>query len=108
MADRRDDMAKVAQGALSVASGLAEEMRAMARAGTEALTARMDLVRREEFEAMRDVAIRAAEAVAALEARVATLEAAGAAQAEAQAQAGHQAEIARAAQANPTGGEGSN
>lgn len=76
MRDRRDDAAKLAQGALSVASGLAEEVRAMARAGSEALSARLDLVRRDEFEAMRALAMRAAEAVAALEARVAALEAA--------------------------------
>jgi len=80
MTDRHDDFAKMAQGALSVASGLAEEMRSMAKAGTDALTARMELVRREEFDALREVAIRAAEAVAALEARVAALEAAAAAQ----------------------------
>lgn len=79
MRDRREDAARLAQGALSVASGLAEEMRAMARAGSEALSARLDLVRRDEFEAMRALAIRAAEAVAVLEARLAALEAAAAA-----------------------------
>ncbi|MCC7283083.1 MAG: accessory factor UbiK family protein [Acetobacteraceae bacterium] len=80
MTDRQDDLAKMAQGALSVASGLAEEMRAMARAGSEALTARMELVRREEFDALREVAIRAAEQVAALEARLGALEARAAAE----------------------------
>jgi BMFP domain-containing protein YqiC len=75
MTDRRDDMAKLAQGALSVASGLAEEMRAMARAGTDAMTARMELVRRDEFDAMAELARRAAERVEALEARLAALEA---------------------------------
>jgi hypothetical protein len=75
MTDRRDDMAKLAQGALSVASGLAEEMRAMARAGTDAVTARMELVRREEFDAMAELARRTAEQLAAMEARLAALEA---------------------------------
>jgi hypothetical protein len=75
MTDRRDDMAKLAQGALSVASGLAEEMRSMARAGTDALTQRMELVRREEFDAMAELARRTAERLEAVEARLAALEA---------------------------------
>ncbi len=100
MGERRDDLAKVAQGALSVAAGVAEEMRAMARAGGEALSARMELVRREEFEAMRDLARKAAESVAALEARVAVLEAA-----EARREAESHAQLAAD---NRSGGEGAN
>jgi hypothetical protein len=100
MTERRDDLAKMAQGALSVASGLAEEMRAMAKAGTDALTARMELVRREEFDALRELAIRAAETVAALEARVAALEAAQNAEAAA-------AQLAASGGSQP-GGEGAN
>jgi BMFP domain-containing protein YqiC len=101
MSERRDDLARMAQGALSVASGLAEEMRAMARAGTDALTARMELVRRDEFEALRELAARAAETVAALEARVAALEAVRNAEAEAAARLA-------ATGGSPPGGEGAN
>jgi BMFP domain-containing protein YqiC len=108
MPDARDDLAKMAQGALSVASGLAEEMRSMAKAGTDALTARMELVRREEFEAMRDVAMRAAEAVSALEARVAALESAVAPlQAAAIAEAARAQQLAASGGSQP-GGEGAN
>lgn len=100
MSERRDDLARVAQGALSVATGLADEVRAMARAGGEALTARMELVRRDEFEALRDLAIKAAETVSALEARLAALE---------EAEGQRQAALAQAAAANNrSGGEGAN
>ena len=101
MTERRDDLAKMAQGALSVASGLAEEMKAMAKAGTDALTARMELVRREEFDALRELAIRAAETVAALEARVAALEA------HRNAEAAAAAQLAATGGSHP-GGEGAN
>jgi BMFP domain-containing protein YqiC len=79
MNDRREDFSKMAQGALSVASGLAEELRSMAKAGSDAVSARMELVRQDEFEAMAELARKTAETVAALEARVAALEAAAAA-----------------------------
>jgi hypothetical protein len=101
MTERRDDLAKMAQGALSVASGLAEEMRAMAKAGTDALTARMELVRREEFDALRELAMRAAETVAALEARVAALEGV-------QSAAAAEAAQLAASAGNRPGGEGAN
>jgi hypothetical protein len=74
MTDRRDDVAKLAQGALSVAAGLADEVRSMARAGTDALTARMELVRREEFDALFELVQRTAERVEALEARLAVVQ----------------------------------
>ena len=69
-----DDLAKMAQGALSVAAGLAEEARAMARAGAEALTARLDVARREDLAATESLAVSAQSATEAMEVRLATLE----------------------------------
>jgi BMFP domain-containing protein YqiC len=69
-----DDLAKMAQGALSVAAGLAEEARAMARAGAEALTARLDVARREDLAATESLAVSAQSATEAMEGRLATLE----------------------------------
>lgn len=100
MTDRRDDLARVAQGALSVATGVADELRAMARAGGDALSARLELVRRDEFEALRELATRTAEALAALEARLAALEADAAARRE----AARMRELAN----NAPGGNGAN
>lgn len=78
-----DDVAGVAGGAISALVGLRREAEAMARSAVEEMVRRLDLVTREEFEAMREVAVRAREEngklaarLAELEARVATLEAA--------------------------------
>ena len=77
-----DDLAGVAGGALSALAGLREEAEAMIRARLDEAIRRLELVRREEFEAMAELAANAragqeaAEArVAALESRVAVLEA---------------------------------
>ena len=77
-----DDLAGVAGGALSALNGLRDELTALARARVDEAIARLDLVRREEFDAMAELAGRAraeAEAlslrVAALEQRVATMSA---------------------------------
>jgi BMFP domain-containing protein YqiC len=77
-----DDLAGVAGGAISALAGLREEAEAMVRARTDELIQRLDLVRREEMEAIQELAANArsgqeaAEAkVAALEARLAVLEA---------------------------------
>lgn len=76
-----DDLAGVAGGAVSTLAGLREEARAMRQARRDALARRFDLVGREEFDAMAELAANAraeAEAVsgriAALEARLAVLE----------------------------------
>ncbi len=76
-----DDLAGVAGGAVSALAGLRDEAKAIGRARAEAFARRFDLVRRDEFEAMAELAANAraeAEAalarVAALEARVAALE----------------------------------
>ncbi len=80
-----DDLAGMAGGALSALAGLREEAEAIVRARIDEALRRLDLVRREEFDAVQDLAARAragqeaAEArLAALEARMAALEAAGA------------------------------
>lgn len=69
-----DDLAGVAGGAMSAIAGLREEMTSLIRARVEETIRRFDLVRREEFEAMSEVATRARAACEALEARVAELE----------------------------------
>ena len=83
-----DDLAGVAGGAMSALAGLREEMEAVARARLDEMIRRLELVRREEFDAMADLAANAragqeaAETVlhevqqrlAALEVRVAALE----------------------------------
>jgi BMFP domain-containing protein YqiC len=70
-----DDLAGVAGGAISVLAGLREEVAAMTRARVEEALRRLDLVKREEFEAMSELASRAKAQAEALELRVAALEA---------------------------------
>lgn len=69
-----DDLAGVAGGAMSAMAGLREEMTSLIRARVEETIRRFDLVRREEFEAMSEVATRARADCEALEGRVAALE----------------------------------
>lgn len=69
-----DDVARLANGAAGVASGLREEIEALVQQRLERVLADMELVRREEFEAVEAVAIRAREEQEALEKRVAALE----------------------------------
>ena len=69
-----DDVARLANGAAGVASGLREEVEALVHQRLERVLADLDLVRREEFEAVEAVAIRAREEQEALEKRVAELE----------------------------------
>jgi BMFP domain-containing protein YqiC len=73
-----DDLAGVAGGALSALAGLREEVTALVRARVEEAMRRLDLVKREDFEAMAELAKRAREHAEALEIRVAALEAAAA------------------------------
>ncbi len=77
-----EDLARVASGALSTLSGLREEVETRIRERIERLVVEMDLVPREEFEAVREMLARAreeqerlAERVAALEERLQALEA---------------------------------
>jgi BMFP domain-containing protein YqiC len=69
-----DDLAGVAGGALSALAGLREEISALVRARVDEAVRRLDLVRRDEFDAMAEVARLAREQSEALEARVAALE----------------------------------
>ena len=69
-----DDLARVTNGAASVLSGFREEAEAKIRQQFERLLADMDLVPREEFEAVREMAANARREQEALAARVAELE----------------------------------
>ena len=66
-----DDMARVAGGAMGALSGVRSEIEARLRDQLERILAGMDLVSREEFEAVREMAVRAREQNDKLEARVA-------------------------------------
>jgi BMFP domain-containing protein YqiC len=74
-----DDLAGVAGGAMSALAGLREEMTAAVRARVEEAVRKLDLIKRDEFEAMAELARRARAQADALELRVAALEAAKAA-----------------------------
>lgn len=69
-----DDIAGVAGGAISAVAGLKEEVASLAKARVEEMVRRLDLVSREEFEAMAELARRARAQAEALELRVAALE----------------------------------
>jgi len=70
-----DDLARLAGGALGVASGMRGEVEARFREQLERLLAQMDLVTREDFEVVRALAIKAREEQESLAERVAALEA---------------------------------
>lgn len=70
-----DDFARLMTDAAGVASGVRREIDTIARTQIERLLAGMDMVRREEFEAVRDMAILARNENERLAARIAELEA---------------------------------
>jgi BMFP domain-containing protein YqiC len=70
-----DDLAKVAGGAAATLAGVRTEIKALVRQQAETLLLDMDLVPREEFEAMKAVAVKARTEQEKLEKRVAALEA---------------------------------
>jgi len=70
-----DDMAKAASGALGSFAGLRHEIEIRVQQQLERLLGRMNLVSREEFEAMKAVAQAAREEQIKLERRLADLEA---------------------------------
>lgn len=70
-----DDLAQLMTNAMGAAQGMGDEMRAMFRAQAERLVADMDLVEREEHEAMKALAQAAAARAEDAEAAVKTLEA---------------------------------
>jgi BMFP domain-containing protein YqiC len=69
-----DDLARVATGALSTLAGVREEAEHRLREQLEKVLARLDLVTREEFDAVQALAARAREQQEQLEARLAALE----------------------------------
>ena len=69
-----DDLARVATGALGVASGMRQEVEGRLRAQFERILAEMDLVPREEFEVTKAMATKARQRQEELEERVAALE----------------------------------
>lgn len=70
-----DDLAKLATGAAGVLHGAKEEVEGAVRQRIEGLLAGMDLVTREEFEAVKAMAAEARRENTALAARLAILEA---------------------------------
>ena len=70
-----DDLAKVANGAVSTLAGVKGEIESTIRQQLERLLVDMDLVTRDEFEAVRAVAVKARGEQERLEKRIASLEA---------------------------------
>lgn len=84
MADRPrifDDLAGVAGGAISALAGMREEINALVRSRVDEVLGQLQVVRREEFEVVKELAANARMAgeeaeqrIAALECRIAELE----------------------------------
>jgi BMFP domain-containing protein YqiC len=70
-----DDLARAANGALGALGGLKAELDQQVRAIVERVLRNQDLVTREEFEAVKEMAARAREENEALRARLEQLEA---------------------------------
>jgi BMFP domain-containing protein YqiC len=70
-----DDMARLMTDAAGLAQGVKREAETVMRTQMERLLSTMDVVTREEFEAVREMAIMAREDNERLQARIATLEA---------------------------------
>jgi BMFP domain-containing protein YqiC len=70
-----DDLARVANGAIGTLGGVKTEVESLVRQRIESLLAGMDLVPREEFEAVKAMAAKAREEQEVQAARIAALEA---------------------------------
>lgn len=70
-----DDIARVASSAMGVAAGMRSEVEARIREQLERLLTQMDLVPREEFDAVKAVAVTAREEQESLAAKLAEMEA---------------------------------
>ena len=70
-----DDLARVASGALGVASGMRDELEGVLRQRFARVVGDLNVVDREEFEAVKAMAAKARNEQEALAARVAALEA---------------------------------
>ena len=71
-----DDLARLMTGAMGMAQGVGEEAKGFMRAQADRFVAEMDLVGRDEFEAIKHLASQARAEAEALRERVAALEAA--------------------------------
>ena len=69
-----EDFSKLAGGALGAASGLRQDIETLVRTQAAKLVNELDLVRREEFEAVREMASKARLEQEMLNARIETLE----------------------------------
>lgn len=69
-----DDLARLMTDAAGMAQGVRREAETLAKTQIERLLSTMDVVTREEFEAVRDMAILAREENETLAARIAELE----------------------------------
>ena len=70
-----DEMARLMNDAAGVASGVRREVDAVFRSQADRILRELDVVKREEFEAVKDMARTAREENEALKARIAALEA---------------------------------
>ncbi len=70
-----DELAKVFSGAAGAAQGLRNELDALVKAQVDRLVADLELVRREDFEVVREMAGKARQECQALKVRIAELEA---------------------------------
>lgn len=71
-----DELAKLMTDAAGLAQGARREVETFARGQADRIAANMDLVTREEFEAVKAMAVKAREENERLETRLAALEAA--------------------------------
>jgi BMFP domain-containing protein YqiC len=69
-----DDLARVMTGAMGMAAGLTEEAKSLFRAQAARLVAEMDLVGRDEFEAIKQMAAETRAENETLKARLAAVE----------------------------------
>jgi BMFP domain-containing protein YqiC len=70
-----DDLARLMTGAMGMAQGVGDEAKTFMRAQADRFVAEMDLVGRDEFEAVKQLASEARAEAEALRARVTALEA---------------------------------
>ena len=70
-----DELAKVFSGAAGAAQGLRKEVDSLVKSQVERLIADLDLVRREEFDVVRDMASKARQENEALKVKLAELQA---------------------------------
>ena len=70
-----DDLARLMTGAMGMAQGMGDEARSFMRSQADRFVAEMDLVGRDEFEAVKQLASEARAEADALKERVAALEA---------------------------------